>query len=236
MEYKNRSGFGKPSAQQYNMSFYPSLNNRTKEEETNLLSNLQSDNEIQWKKINLAQVVKKNKVQEFIRDSVISNGFHSAKHYSTITTEFSADMIFFDFDEGDLTYDNALEILKKSELNFILTTSKSYSSKKEKLHIIVPALKTITSHDEYKYMFKELYKQLFDRYNYDRAVTNTKSVFFTPDNNTMRFDYEFSKNDFHIDFSLSDKQAFKETTKARERRYNKNDISLDKEAFEDFSK
>ena len=152
---KKRSDFNTPKQQQYNISYYQTIN-LSKDEDESILKKLQLDDNIQWKKINVATLVKKGKIVDFIKNNMLCVGYKPKEKFLSkivINEELRSDFVFLDYDNKDgkqITYDKAKEILDASGYNYVLVTSKSHSSVKHKLHILLPTLRALESNEEHR--------------------------------------------------------------------------------------
>ena len=150
-----RSDFKTPIQRQYNISCFETVN-LPKDEDKCILQKLQSShNNIQWKKVNVANVIKKGNIVDFIKNNMLCSGYNPSKKNLSkivINEELRSDFVFLDYDNKNgkyLTYDEAKKILQNSGYNYILTTSKSYNEEKHKLHILIPTLRTLQSNEEH---------------------------------------------------------------------------------------
>lgn len=236
-----RNDFTTPKQQQYNLSYYETIN-LSKEEDKNILKKLQSSHDtMQWKKVNVANLLKKNIIEDFIKNNMLCAGYKpSEKTLSKIiiSDEIRSDFVFLDYDNKDgkhLSYDEAKRTLEASEYNYILTTSKSHSVEKHKLHILLPTLRALESNEEHRAYARHISQKLFADNEPDAKVMNSVSKFFSPCHDTVRIDYYFDGNDLDLELSTNDKNALKKMSKM-----NKDDgsvsSSLDKDALDSYGK
>lgn len=85
--------------------------------------------------------------------------------YKDVTSKLDDDVklsnfIFMDID-GGLTIEEAMDILDRANLSYLLFTSSSHSIIQNKFHILVPLLKSVNSKEDYKAYWTYLH-QLFD--------------------------------------------------------------------------
>jgi hypothetical protein len=245
---KNRTNFSKPARQQYNLSaFEIDKDSFIREDGDRIVKNLQStDAPYVWKKVNVRNIIKKGKLEDFILSSIVSSGFHpKEKQYSRIIKEepFCSDFIFFDFDNKTgppITFEKAHELLEDSGYNYILTTS--YSHLKDdgphKLQILMPVHQTIVSDTEHKSYYKAIYDQIFIGYEDEASIKPPSSRLFPSNKETFQIEYTFDRNDFHLDFKLHQIKAYKEISKsaAKSVSHITANAGLDEAALEDYSK
>lgn len=136
-----------------------------------------------------------------------------------------ADFLFFDFDNDVksisndkrekaigkyITYDELKAILDDNNLNYILKTSYSHKqidgidgNKIEKLHLFLPLIKSIKNIYDYKNTYDVVYEKYFSEYEYDKSCRTWSKWCFAGNKKTLRFDYEFDKNDIKVIKSTS---------------------------------
>jgi len=113
-----------------------------------------------------------------------------------------AHFLFFDLEhkEGALTkqlsFEDTLKILEEKELNFILSTSFSYTEEEPRLHLLIPLLFPIKDAETYKYnwnLFKEKYLK---GYSLDESCKNINRWIFPSNKETFQLKFQFNKNDY----------------------------------------
>lgn len=109
-----------------------------------------------------------------------------------------SNFIFLDIDSG-LTIKEAIEILDKNNLSYLLFTSTSHTVKQNKFHILVPLLKPITTKEDYQAYWSYL-NQLFNCKT-DIACKHPSRACY-PSLNPKEIINKLFRNDLHLDTKL----------------------------------
>ncbi|HIQ28422.1 MAG TPA: hypothetical protein EYH42_07965, partial [Sulfurovum sp.] len=235
--YKNRSQFSNNQDKAYNISVakYSSLVITKKEKTTFIIQLNQNQNGLKWTKKNLKQMLKEPQNWESVMSGYLMNiGFLDSKEYPKLLTNMNVknDFIFLDYDnkvkgqyltKSDpryLSFEEASLRLKQSGYNFILNTStshKSDDSQIDKLHILIPVYKTITSKDEYQLYREKVHNFLFPQVVLDDGAKSNVNNKNGANITTVRCEVEFSKSDFDLKIDVNTKTALKQTSKIKTR-------------------
>lgn len=234
---KNRSEFSNSQDKKYEISSVENPQSvETKDDKVELIIDVQMG-KINWTKINLKQKLKNpDNWSKVMSGNLLNLGYRdNSSTYPKINSrleDIRADFVFLDFDnkhskqhkekpeqkltleEGYLSYEEALDVLKASGYNYVLSTSHSHSDTHHKLHILIPILKSIQSAEEYKIYFHEV-SNMFKDFDIDPAVSSIANNKNSGNKNNCRVDVEFSKNDYHVEIDLNSIRTLKKTSNSK---------------------
>ena len=216
---KNRSEFKNRQEQQYNI-YAGSTPLRYDKSNTEKTIKHFNNNLHLMKVVNLKQILKSPELGiKFFTEHFVNIGTPNVADLKFDKYNAKADFVFQDFDQGDLPFETAHEILLASGYNFILSTSISHSDEIPKLHVLIPTLKPITDKGAYLYYWENIQKTLFNGYQVDTKAQNITRWKASNHPNTTRLEYRFNEQDYELEIPTVAVNAMKRITKAEESSY-----------------
>jgi hypothetical protein len=216
---KNRSEFKNRQEQQYNIyaGSTPLRYDKSNTEDTIKHFN---NNLHLMKVVNLKKILKNPESGvKFFTEHFVNIGTPNVTDIKFDQYNAKADFVFLDFDEGDLSFETAHEILLASGYNFVLSTSISHTSNKYKIHILIPTLKPITDKSVYLYYWENIQKTLFNDYQADTKAQNITRWKGSNNPDTARLEYRFDEQDYDLEIPTVAVNAMKRITQAEESSY-----------------
>ncbi|MGL1862172.1 MAG: hypothetical protein OCC46_06585 [Pseudodesulfovibrio sp.] len=203
---------------------------KTKKDKTTFLQMVQDPNSgVDWRKDGVRTLFKDLEHSCFAKTQFIINvGYLDGKRYPNLqngTDGIQSDVLVVDFDntktvnresvdlfqgdEGYLSYDVLKGILDGLNINYILSTSSSHTSKQHKMHVFVPLLEPCTSNEMHRAYFDEFMKN-FEGYVYDSSVGNISRCVHGGNINNFDIHVELDRNDYHLPgITVKKKKHFK---------------------------
>lgn len=216
---KNRSDFSNRQEHKYNI-YAGSTPIRYDKSNTEKTIKHFNNNLNLMKVVNLKQVLKSQELGiKFFTEHFINIGTPNVADIKFDQYNARADFVFQDFDQGDLPFETAHEILLASEYNFILSTSISHSDEIPKLHVLIPTLKPITDKGVYLYYWENIQKTLFNGYQADTKAQNITRWKASNHPNTTRLEYRFDGHDYELEIPTVAVNAMKRITQVESSSY-----------------
>ena len=174
-EFKNRTTIkSKSYKHSYNISVIHTKGIKCKKEQLELLKKSHFKNTIK-----ISDNLSDEQLKGIVVNNIISVGIFNGDSRTDDSVK-ETNFIFVDIDNS-FTIEQAMEILDKDKLSYMLFTSISHTEENHKFHILIPLLKKITNIEDYKRYYRYI-NDLFDNKNDKSCSSWSKACFSSPDN------------------------------------------------------
>lgn len=175
MEEFNNRITTKTKAYQHSYKFSAMLigENKTKKEQVELLKKPSK-----YRDIKINKKLSVNDLKKYFIENITTVGILNDKSNRTDASVKETNFIFVDIDKT-FTIEQAMEILDKDKLSYVIFTSSSHTEEKHKFHILIATLKKITKKEDYKAYYSHI-NELFDNENDSSCSSWSKACFASP--------------------------------------------------------